>query len=208
MPWKHHRAKPVIGIIGGIGSGKSTVSRLFAAEGCAVIDSDALSHEILQTPEVRAYLREWLGPAVFDADGSVSRKHLGQLVFSDPAQLRRLNNLLHPKIAQRRAELMQIYLADPAIKAIVWDSPLLLESKLDRDCDALVFVSATDEIRLKRVAATRGWTAAELRRREKLQFSLDNKAKIADYYIDNSGEQASSLRQVQQVLSHLLATSG
>src|ERR1035437_313847 len=98
MPtWKHHRSKPVIGLTGGIGSGKSTVARLFASQGCAVIDSDKLAHEALQSPDVKAALRSWLDAEVFNPDGSVNRKAVAHRVFSDPAPAGRLNGTIHPK---------------------------------------------------------------------------------------------------------------
>jgi dephospho-CoA kinase len=205
--WKHGRAKPVIGITGGIGAGKSTVGRLFGREGCAVIDADALSHDVIQTEEVKAQLRDWLGPGVFAADGTVDRRAVAREVFGDAGRVRRLNGLIHPRVGARRDALMGGYLADPAVRAVVWDTPLLREAGLDRDCDAVVHIDAPFELRLARVRGKRGWTAEELSRREKLQFPLDKKAELADYCIDNSGDEASSLRQIQRVLSHLLATS-
>ena len=202
--WKHNRGKPVIGITGGIGSGKSTVAQMFAAEGCAVIDSDQLAHEALQSPEVKAELLAWLGREVFNADGSVNRPEVGKRVFADAAQLERLNGLIHPRVDQRRRELMEQYLMDGGIKAIAWDVPLLFEVGLDRDCDAVVFVDTPRPIRLQRLQKNRGWTPEELDRREKLQFPLDKKTQLADYCMDNSRDQASTLRLVQKVLSQIL----
>jgi dephospho-CoA kinase len=203
--WKHNRPKPVIGLAGGIGSGKSTIARLLASEGCAIIDSDALSHEAIQSPEIKAALLPWLGDEILNPDGSVNRKAVAHQIFSDPAKTKRLTDLIHPKVDQNREELMARYMADPAIKGIVWDSPLLLEAGLNRECDAVVFIKVPREIRLKRLHESRGWSPQELDKRENLQFSLDKKAQLADYCIDNSGDQASTLRLVQRVLSQLLA---
>jgi dephospho-CoA kinase len=205
--WKHGRPKPVIGIVGGIGSGKSTVSRLFKQARCAVIDSDELAHEVVELPVVKEELRNWLGDAAFRADGSVNRKALGAIVFSDAGKIRRLGEIIHPLVGQRRAELMRIYMADPGIRAVVWDTPLLVEAGLDKECDAVVFVKVPMDLRRKRVREKRGWTAEELEKREKLQFPLDKKAEIADYCVDNSGDEASSLVQVQRVVSQLLPNS-
>lgn len=203
MAWKFGRSKPVIGLLGGIGSGKSTVAQLFAQEGCAVIDADALSHEILQSPAMQAELRKWLGDGIFDAAGHVSRKALGSLVFRDSAKLDHLNGIIHPRVGQRRDELMAAYLNNPQIKAIVWDTPLLMEVGLDRECDIITFISVPLDVRRQRVSCTRHWAPGELERREKLQIALDKKAALADYDIDNSGDEVASLRQVQRVLSHL-----
>ena len=207
MAWKHGRSKPVIGVIGGIGSGKSSVARLFGKEGCAVIDSDALSHEILQTASVREELQDWLGAPVIDVDGRVDRRAVARAVFGDKEKLDRLNRIIHPRVAQKREDLIRLFLADKTIRAIVWDSPLLVETGLDRECDAIILVKVPRELRLERVKIARGWTEEEVERRENLQFSLDKKAQIADYCIDNSGDEVASLYQVQRVLSHLLAKS-
>ena len=201
--WKHDHSKPVIGISGGIGAGKSTVARLFGELGCCVIDSDALAHEVLQTPEVKAQIRAWLGEQVFDGDGSVNRRAVGKRVFSDPGALEKLNKILHPRVGALRAELQAKAMGDPAIKAVVWDTPLLFETVLDGECDATIFVNALAEKRLERVMASRGWTGEEVARREKMQLSLDKKAKRADYSIDNTGDVSASLRQVQRVLSQI-----
>lgn len=205
MPWKHHRPKPVIGIIGGIGAGKSAIARLFAQEGCAVIDSDQLAHQVLQDPAVKSELTTWLGPAILDAQGQVSRKAIAAQVFTNPENLTRLNALIHPRVGTLRDNLMKNYLTDRGVKAIIWDSPLLLEAGLAQDCDAIVFVDTPAKIRTDRVAQTRGWTPEELAKREKSQIALDKKAAIADYYVDNSGDQVTSLHQVQRVLSLLFS---
>lgn len=205
MTWKDNRTKPVIGLLGGIGSGKSAIAGMFAAEGCVVVDSDKLSHEILQSSEIKAELRLWLGDSIFDSQGNVIRAALGQIVFKNAEQLARLNQLIHPREEQRRRALMQHAMNNGACKAVVWDTPLLLELGLNRECDVLVFVDTPLEIRLERVKITRGWTPDELSRREKIQIPLDKKAQVADYCINNSGDQAASQHQVHQILSLLLS---
>jgi dephospho-CoA kinase len=206
MPFKHHPRIPTIGLIGGIGSGKSSIARQFASLGCAVIDSDAVAHEVLQSDEVKRLLRDWMGEGIFRPDGSVSRRAVAERVFRNPAETQRLNEIIHPRVAQHREKAMKEYLADRAVIGIIWDTPLLLEAGLDKECDAVVFVKASREQRLQRITQTRGWTLEELDRRENLQIPLDKKADIADYCVDNSGDETSSLRQVQRVLSQILAT--
>jgi len=198
--------KPIIGLVGGIGSGKSTIARQFASLGCAVIDSDAVAHEVLQTAEVKSLLRDWLGTAIFQEDGSVSRRAVAARVFGDPAGIGQLNAIIHPRVARQREETTARCFTDPAVTAIVWDTPLLFEVGLNTQCDAIVFVKVPKQQRLERVLAVRGWTVEELDKREKFQIPLDKKAYIADYCIDNSGDEASSLRQVQRVLSQILAS--
>jgi dephospho-CoA kinase len=203
--WKHHRPKPVIGIAGGIGSGKSTIARQFAAQGFALVDADALAHEELQTPAVKAALREWLGEGVFAPDGSVVRKSVARLVFNSPEQIARLNALIHPRVGARRQQITAEAMDDPALRGVIWDIPLLYEIGLDKDCDRVVFVNTPADQRIARLQETRGWGPDELARREKLQFPLDKKAEVADYCIDNSGNEAHSLPQVLRVLSQLFS---
>lgn len=204
--WKYNRSKPVIGIAGGIGSGKSTIARMFGDMGCAVIDSDALAREALETPFVKNALRVWLGESVVKPDGSIDRKAVAAKVFSDPVQIKKLNALVHPLVKEMRDERMPGFMADPKVKAIVWDTPLLFEVGYDQECDVIVFVKVPREERLSRLAARRGWDAGELDRREKLQFPLDKKESVADYCIDNSNSEASSITQARHVFSQILAT--
>jgi len=183
---------------------------MFASQGCAVIDSDRLAHEVLQSREVKEELLAWLGQEVFNADGSVNRREVAKRVFADASQTERLNGLIHPRVDRRRRELMEGYLADDGgggVGAVGWGVPLLFGVGLNRECDAVIFVDVPRPIRLRRLRENRGWTAEELDRREKLQFPLDKKAQLADYCMDNSSDQASTLRLVQQVLSQILAPS-
>lgn len=198
-------AKPVIGLAGGIGSGKSFVAEGFAQLGCGVIDSDRDAHEALALPEVVGELKKWWGPAVLRADGTPDRRFIAGQVFNRPENLEKLKKLIHPVVAEMRKKKMREMMADPLIKGIVWDSPLLLEVGLDRECTAVVFVRSSAEVRLGRVVGGRGWTAEELKNRENFQFSLDKKEELADYVVDNSGEASATLRQVHEIFSQILA---
>jgi dephospho-CoA kinase len=177
------RGKPIIGIVGGIGSGKSYVARLFGEEGCLVIDADALVREAYEDPAVRQRLRSWWGGDVFRADGTIDRRAIAGRVFVDDAERRRLEGLLHPWVNERRRQIMEA--ADAQTVAFVWDTPLLMETGLNRECDAVVFVDAPESERLRRVAAQRGWDEQELRRREKLQMPLDKKRELSDDVLVN-----------------------
>jgi dephospho-CoA kinase len=196
--------KPVIGLIGGIGSGKSTVARMFASLGCAVIDADALARDALERMDVRAELTAWWGPRVLDESGHVKRGEVARIVFSDPRELERLEALTHPIVHADRARLRVQYQADPRVIAIVEDCPLLLEKNLAAECDAVVYVQASDATRRRRVMATRGWSAEDLALREKRQMALDMKARRADYVVENDGSEAESLAHVRRVLSQIL----
>ncbi|GMU20250.1 MAG: dephospho-CoA kinase [Phycisphaerae bacterium] len=199
--------KPIIGLAGGIGSGKSTVAAILEELGSAVIASDRLNHEELDEPEVLSCLREWWGDTVVGPDGRANRAILRQIVAGDAAARQRLERLVHPRIARRREALTRRYADDPAIRAIVWDSPLLFEAGLDRQCDWIVFVDAPRDTRLGRVLQKRGWTPEDLDRLEKSQKPLDIKRDRAHYRVTNNSDFESLHRQVQEVFSRILASS-
>jgi dephospho-CoA kinase len=194
--------KPIIGIIGGIGSGKSFVANLFGELGARVINSDDLVHAVYSREDVKSTLRVWWGDEVFSHDGSVDRKAIAKRVFADAEQRRRLEQLVHPLVNQQRERMMEAAKDDPAVTAFIWDTPLLVETGLNRLCDAVVFVDAPVQTRLARVAS-RGWDEAELVRRENSQMPLDNKRKISDYVISNAADAASARSQVRLVFSRI-----
>lgn len=196
-----HINKPVIGLCGGIGAGKSTVAAAFEALGCLVIDSDRLSHEMINTPQVQRQLAAWWGPEVIRADGWTDRQRVGQIVFGDPQERKRLESLLHPLIAERRAAIISVGNTNPAVKAIILDSPLLLESNLDRLCDKIVFVDASEALRVQRLQRARDWDLEQLRKRERWQLPSVEKRQRADYVISNEG----SPRELQQQVAGTLA---
>ena len=202
-----YAGKPIIGIAGGIGSGKSFVARLFAELGARVIDSDALARDAFQDERVKAMLGEWWGDGVFDAAGGINRAAVGRRVFAEPAERERLEGLIHPLVDEARKRLMSASADDPQVVAYVWDTPLLFEKGLAGECDALVFVDAPPEQRLRRVRDTRGWDEAELLRRQKLQWPLDKKRRISDYAVANTADADYARGQVRDVLSRILARS-
>lgn len=206
--------KPVIGLAGGIGSGKSYVASLFADAGCLVIRSDDLARSAYDDPAVRPAVEEIFGPDAYGPDGKVRSRVVAARIFSDAAAKSALEQVLHPWVDRRRRRLMDAAAGDPQVKAYVWDTPLLFETGLHGQCDAIVFVEVPRDVRLSRVRATRGWDDAELRRRENLQWALDKKRAFAEYVVDNTADAGPSsgnedrLRgQVRDVLSLILATT-
>lgn len=196
--------KPIIGLTGGIGSGKSTVAGFLRNLGAAVIDADQLNHEELDSPEVLQQLRLWWGAEVVGPDGRADREVIRRIVGGDAAQRRRLEDLVHPRIDRRRRELADQYQIDPSVRAIVLDAPLLHEVGLDRKCDCLVFVDADRAVRLDRVRS-RGWSPQDLERFEKSQLPLDTKRDRADYRVVNNSDIADLRRQVEDVFARILA---
>jgi dephospho-CoA kinase len=196
--------KPIIGITGGIGSGKSFVARLFGELGCAVLDADAQVRAAYNLPEVRNTIRQWWGDQVIKPDGSVDRRAIAREVFSDSAQRLRLEGLLHPIVTADRKLTMEKLANVAQVVAFVWDVPLLFEVGSNSQCDAVVFVDAPSAIRLERVARERGWDEGELKRRENLQWPLDTKREISDYVIENTADAGEARGQVRAVLSRIL----
>ncbi len=197
--------KPIIGIAGGIGSGKSFVARLFGEMGCCVIHADDQVRQAYDDPEIRQVLTQWWGPGFLNADGSINRPEIARRIFSDPGEREKLEHLLHPWIAKKRDQIMRESSGNPAILAFVWDTPLLFENGLDQDCDAVVFVDAPRETRILRVTQSRGWAAEEIIRREKLQNPLDKKRSMSHYVVVNTADAAASRSQVREILSRILA---
>jgi len=204
-PSRSKRSKPIIGLCGGIGSGKSEVARILAAQGGLLIDSDAVNREILEEPEVREQLRSWWGPGVLRPDGSVDHRVVAQIVFNDPRQRRRLESLVHPLIVSRQDAIIQRGLDDPAVSVIILDSPLLIESNLDRVCDAVIFVEARKETRLRRLKQQRGWDADEVERRERCQAPLAAKRARSGYRIVNEGTLGELAEQTVKTLERIIA---
>ena len=143
--------------------------------GGLLIDADQLNREVLRRPDVTQTLRDWWGDGVLGPDGLVDRRRVAELVFSNGAEKRRLESLVHPLIAALRENMMAVGAEDPNVSVIILDSPLLLESNLDRMCHAVVFVEAGEAQRLRRLHETRGWDMEELRRRERWQLPLPEK---------------------------------
>ncbi len=198
------RSKPVIGLAGGIGSGKTLVAKHFESLGCGVINADQLATQAMDDPTVIEQLKQWWGSGVVGPEGKIDRRAVAKIVFDDPEQLQRLERLVHPLVHQGRQRQRRAFDQNPDIVAVIEDCPLLLEKHIDQQCDTVVFVDSTLENRLKRVTAQRGWSPDELARREKFQTGLDIKAKRADYVIDNNAGQADCLLQVRRVLSQIL----
>lgn len=190
---------PVIGLVGGVGSGKSAVAAAFERLGCVVSDSDRAVREVLARPEIVETLTGWWGSGILDGEGRVDRKKVADRVFADPFERRRLEALIHPLVRESREALIERARASGA-KGVIVDAPLLFEAGVDAECDAVVFVEATRAVRLGRVRG-RGWDEAELDRREKAQMPLDEKRRRSDHVLVNNG----TLAELESRVAKLLA---
>ena len=195
----------IIGLVGGIGSGKSAVSRLLSKKGAEVIDCDRIVADLLERPAVRRAVGRAFGGGVLDRVGRIDRRALAERVFTGTAAaLRRLERILHPPTL---AALNQSLAAARHRKApaTVIDAPLLLETGLHRRCDLLLFVDAPLRVRRRRVAANRGWSPGELARREKRQWTLARKRRMCHTVIPNRGSIPELSRYVEKVWSARVA---
>jgi len=192
----------VIGLAGGIGSGKSTVARLLAELGCVVSDSDAEAKACLGRPEVRAALVGRWGDRVLGADGAVDRGAVARIVFVDPGERAWLESVIHPLLRGVR-ESARRAAAEAGAAGFVIDAPLLFEAGLDGECDAVIFVECPRAERLRRVASSRGWDESELSRREKAQWPLDEKRRRSDYFVQNAGDPDALRAGVREILDQI-----
>jgi dephospho-CoA kinase len=197
--------KPIIGIAGGIGSGKSFVARLFGELCCCVIHADEQIRQAYSDPHIAETLRQWWGQQIYNPDGTIDRHAIASRIFANQQDRVRLERLLHPWVARERDRIMMLNAAKSEVKAFIWDTPLLFEAGLERECDAVVFVDAPLDLRYQRVAQSRGWSQDEMNRREKLQWGLDKKRKASHYVVVNTADVAASRSQVREILSCILA---
>jgi dephospho-CoA kinase len=195
--------KPVIGILGGIASGKSTVAAEFAKLGCKVIDADKIAHSLLERKSVREEISASFGRAVFDATGKIEHKKLARTVFAGADKLSILNGIIHPLVLERAEQLMEQYSHQDQVKAIVLDMPLLVEVGWIERCDKLVFVACREDLRADR-AEKMGFDKKQLKIRENFQISLDNKVDLADNTVENNSDLSALVRQIADIFSDIM----
>lgn len=191
---------PVIGLIGGIGSGKSRVAGEFANQGAVVISGDQLGHEALRQPALRDQVVARWGREILNEREEIDRSKLGAIVFSDLKELRALESIVFPYIGRRLEEEVKTAKGNPATRFIVIDAAVMLEAGWNRFCDRLLFVDVPRSVRLERLARQRGWTEKEVAAREDAQLSLKEKASRADAVVNNSGSAEQLALQIRNLL--------
>jgi len=196
---------PVIGIVGGIGSGKSAVSAELARLGCFVIDADAVGHELLETEEILNRVREAWGDAILSPDGSVDRAALGAIVFNDDDQLRRLEGILHPAMGAEIRARVAVAGAGESPAAVI-DAAVLFEAGWDEMCSHTIFVDSPEEERFQRVSARSGWSREMFDARESSQIPLDKKAERCCYTLRNDSDM-SRLSESTQLIFHRIVNN-
>ncbi|MFC8534998.1 dephospho-CoA kinase [Streptomyces sp. NPDC057249] len=198
-----------VGLTGGIGAGKSEVSRLLVGHGAVLIDSDRIAREVVEpgTPGLAAVAEEF-GPSVLSPDGTLDRPALGAIVFADPDRLAALNAIVHPLVRDRSAELEKAAAPD---SVVVHDVPLLTEHGLAPLYDLVVVVDAAPETQLDRLVRLRGMTEEDARARMAAQATREQRRAVADLVVDNDGpveELAARVREVWAELTRRAAEKG
>jgi dephospho-CoA kinase len=190
-----------VGLTGGIGAGKSEVSRRLSAQGAVVIDADAIAREVVEpgTPGLAEVVAAF-GPEVLLPDGSLDRPRLGDLVFADPDLRARLNGIVHPLVGARMRELEES--AGPG-SIVVHDVPLIAENNMAGAYDLVVVVDVPPRLQLDRLVRHRGLTREQARARMAAQASREQRLGIAGIVVDNSGSLAELDRQVGELWTEL-----
>jgi len=196
----------VLGITGGIASGKSFVAGCLRDHAALVLDADRVAHEVLRQPEIIEAVRQRWGDGVLDATGQIDRKSLAKIVFAPPPQgpqeRGRLERLTHPAVLQSLRDRIAQATATGEAVVVVLDVPLLFEVGADSLCDRTIFVESPREVRLQ-YALKRGWTETEFTARESAQWPPDKKRKQANLIIDNSGSPEATRQQIDTLWHEL-----
>jgi dephospho-CoA kinase len=192
----------LIGLTGGIGSGKSTIARRLAEHGAHIIDADQIAREVVEpgTPALADIIAHF-GERVLNADGTLNRSVVGEIVFTDAADRAVLNSIVHPAVQRRTREL---FAESSAESIVVYDVPLLVEANPSYSFDAIVVASAPESIRVERLMEHRGMLESEALSRIQSQAPEEERLKIANHVIDTSGDINHTYAQVD-ALWHQLA---
>jgi dephospho-CoA kinase len=195
--------KPVVGLVGGIGAGKSAAAAAMARRGGRVVDGDRLGHEALELPDVKRQLVERWGKRVLKPNGAANRRAIAGIVFDDATELKALEGMVFPHIGRRAREEIAAAQADPTVRFVVLDAAVMLEAGWADACDRIVFVDASRDVRLARLAARSGWKPAEVAAREAAQLAPEAKRARADAVLTNDGTPGELQDQVDRLLGEL-----
>jgi len=187
----------VIGITGGIASGKSTIAKMLGSLGASVISADKICHRLIDTKSMSQKIINRWGDHIQDKYGRIERHKLGEIVFADKKELSALNKMIHPEAIKRIKNRIAKLRNESTTVAIVLDAALLVESNLIDICDISIFVHTMKNTCKARVKNSRKWPSDEIAKREKFQGSLKRKKEIADVVICNNLYKADTLQQVK-----------
>lgn len=193
----------IIGLTGGIGSGKSTVARILQEHGFPIVDADLIAREIVEPGQpALAELAKEFGEDILNADGSLDRGLLASRAFTNKDTTQRLNNITHPRINQRTQELFDEARENGA-EAVIYDMPLLIDKGLHKDMDATIVVHAAEHVRLERLTTKRGLDVDDVRRRINAQIDDETRKQYADILLDNNGTEEDLTQQIAQAVDKI-----
>jgi dephospho-CoA kinase len=199
------RAFLLVGLTGGIATGKSTVDALLRELGGVIIDADVLAREVVEPGEpALAEIAAEFGPGVLGPDGRLDRKALGAIVFADPERRRRLEAMTHPRMRERLQRRLDQLTAESFRGLVFYDAAVLIESGSHHAMDRIVVVITDEPTQIARLMARDGIGRDEALRKIRSQIPLAEKAKLADHVIDNSGAPATTAAEVRRVFRALL----
>ncbi len=199
----------LVGLTGGVATGKSLVAEELERLGAELIDADAVSREIMVkgSPAYEDILKEF-GPGIMAADGSIDRKALGRIVFADPEKLARLNALTHPRIIERIRARTETLKKKPGNPIIIINAALLIEAGHHKEMDRVVVVSAPVDLQVERLALRDGLDKDSALRIIKAQMPIEKKAALADYVVENSGTVAEAIEKTRELYERLKGAEG
>lgn len=199
----------IVGITGGIASGKTTVARQLERLGASLVDADQIGREVVDSiPEVRDALSKSFGDSVFGADGGVNRRLLADRVFSDPAALGELNRIVHPHLLRELRSRVEGLLARAGKKVVVIDAALLVEWRADSWIDYLVVVEVDREKQIERIQARDGFSRDQAAQRIVAQVDPRMRARVADEILKNGGSLSDLVSAAEQLWKRLEAMAG
>ncbi|GMA51595.1 dephospho-CoA kinase [Alicyclobacillus contaminans] len=193
----------IVGLTGGIASGKSTVTNMLRGLGAYVVDADVWARRVVEpgTEGLREIV-ETFGKDMLLPDGTLNRRALGALVFHNEAALQRLSAITHPRVREGMRRETEAYLREHPNMPVVWDVPLLFEGETRRLVDTTILVYVDENLQLARLMQRDGLTEEEARARIRAQMPIDEKRKLADYVVDNRG----TLEETREQVAHIWRT--
>ncbi|KJS82616.1 MAG: dephospho-CoA kinase [Peptococcaceae bacterium BICA1-8] len=197
----------VIGLTGGIASGKSTISDYLRKMGAVIIDADILSRQVVE-PGEEAWRKIWryFGSQAFNDDKTINRKKLAEIVFSDPEKRQILNEIVHPEVIKKTKLLIAQYKEEGLAPLIVVDAPLLIEAGIDKMVDEVWVISVEEELQIKRLIARDNIPKGAALKRLESQMPMEEKLKYASRVIDNNQDLTHTIHQIKEIWRQVLET--
>jgi dephospho-CoA kinase len=199
------RKKPLVGVTGIIGSGKSTVAKQFEKLENIVFNSDESAREITRESETLQEIQQQYGVAILNSSGQLDREKMAQLVFQNPAQLKKLNQIIHPRVREKMWEFVEKGQNNSSVNLILVDSPLIYETDLHRYLDFIIVVAAPEETCIERVKKRNNLSRVKIMERISQQIPLEEKIKKADFVIYNEKKVTDLTEQVENIYQNILS---